>query len=214
MWTFTKVLLTVGLIASASATWRPIVGPSSSSSFNSKAPFGDSHTYYGNEFLSEYAALDHEHLLVPSVKHQHAPALLASSDSLSAFGSDVNNNSNSWIDWKEYLQAFLAPQDKCLPQKYALEYEGTLQFDQTLPSLDQFTLCNWMRFTNHTGDHTVFTYSRKYSISLVPPPKFKKVIPFTTLTCLFIWEQAGSQSLNLCSTKYYYLSLHPFTALK
>lgn len=81
MW---KVLLALGLVASASATWKPIVGPSSSS-FNKKIPFGDSHTYYGNEFLSEYANLGAEHLLLPS---QHATVLEAE-PLRSSFGSDV-----------------------------------------------------------------------------------------------------------------------------
>lgn len=91
MWSSTTstVLLAVGLIASASATWRPIVGPSSSS-FNKKVPFGDSHTYYGNEFLSEYAALGgNEHLLVPSTSNSH-PSSAVGAESLSAFGSDVS----------------------------------------------------------------------------------------------------------------------------
>lgn len=76
MWTL--FLLALSLIATASATWRPIVGPSSSS-FNKKVPFGDSHTYYGNEFLSEYAGLGEEHLLV------HHSTILGS-DSLSPLG--------------------------------------------------------------------------------------------------------------------------------
>lgn len=54
-----------------------------------------------------------------------------------------------------------ASKEHCRADKYALEYEGTLRFEQSLPKLDQFTLCNWMRFTNHTGDHTIFTYSCK-----------------------------------------------------
>ncbi|GAB0099547.1 uncharacterized protein DMENIID0001_154220 [Sergentomyia squamirostris] len=49
--------------------------------------------------------------------------------------------------------------DTCSVDKYALEYEGTLQYDKTLPKMEQFTLCAWMRFTNHSGDHTIFTYS-------------------------------------------------------
>lgn len=86
MWTFTtKVLFSVALIASsASATWRPIVGPSSSS-FNTKIPFGESHTYYGNEFLSEYAGLGNDHLLV----QQPAISVPASTGALSSYGSDV-----------------------------------------------------------------------------------------------------------------------------
>lgn len=99
MWKLaTKSLLVLGLFACATATWRPIVGPSSSS-FNNKIPFGDSHTYYGNEFLSEYASLGNEHLLVPSLSHQ--PSAVLGSESLSSFGNDVkpkpNPVSDHWV---------------------------------------------------------------------------------------------------------------------
>lgn len=49
----------------------------------------------------------------------------------------------------------------CTIDKYALDHEGTIQYDQTIPRLEQFTLCAWMRFINHSGDHSVFTYSGK-----------------------------------------------------
>lgn len=173
MWTFT--LLSICLFALVSATWRPIVGPSSSS-FNKKVPFGDSHTYYGNEFLSEYSGLGEDHLLVPNLSGPHESAILES-DSLGSLGKSpeiaviVNLNYCEMWHMRTFLIRFI--QDKCRPQKYALEYEGSLQIDQTLPSLDQFTLCNWMRFTNHSGDHTVLTYSRKFKIYvllLITPP--------------------------------------------
>lgn len=86
---FRTSLLTVTLLASASATWKPIVGPSSSvsyssSSLNKNIPYtGDTHTYYGNEFLSEYASLGEDHLIVPNLSG-HSPVL--GSDSVSAFG--------------------------------------------------------------------------------------------------------------------------------
>lgn len=49
--------------------------------------------------------------------------------------------------------------DQCSVEKYALENEGTIQYEAALPKLEQFTLCSWMRFTNHKGDHSIFTYS-------------------------------------------------------
>lgn len=52
--------------------------------------------------------------------------------------------------------------DQCSINKYAFEHEGTIQYEQSLPKLDQFTLCAWMRFTNHSGDHSIFTYASKY----------------------------------------------------
>lgn len=53
----------------------------------------------------------------------------------------------------------------CTLDKYALEHEGTIQYDQTIPKLEQFTLCAWMRFINHSGDHSIFTYSGKIRIT-------------------------------------------------
>lgn len=82
MWSISILIL--GLAVTVSATWRPIVGPSSSS-FNKKIPFGESHTYYGNEFLSEYAGLGDDHLLVPS----HSSAILGS-EHLATIGNTVS----------------------------------------------------------------------------------------------------------------------------
>lgn len=51
----------------------------------------------------------------------------------------------------------------CSVDKFAIEHEGTVQYDQSLPKLDQFTICNWMRFTNHSGDHVMFTYAGNFN---------------------------------------------------
>lgn len=71
--------------------------------------------------------------------------------------------------------------------KYALEYEGTLQYDKTLPKLDQFTLCAWMRFTNHSGDHTIFTYSGEFSKIILKISFMSASFPITKLYGLFYW---------------------------
>ncbi|XP_031635791.1 uncharacterized protein LOC116348800 [Contarinia nasturtii] len=62
------------------------------------------------------------------------------------------------------LNGFYAPtisqqSDQCSVDKYAFEDEGTIQYDVSIPKMEQFTLCAWMRFTNHDGDHSIFTYS-------------------------------------------------------
>lgn len=46
-------------------------------------------------------------------------------------------------------------------EKFAFEDEGTIQYQVVVPKLEQFTLCAWLRFTNHDGDHSMFTYSGK-----------------------------------------------------
>ncbi|XP_055591029.1 uncharacterized protein LOC129743098 [Uranotaenia lowii] len=48
---------------------------------------------------------------------------------------------------------------KCSADKFAFNNEGTVSYENSLPALQQFTLCAWMRFTNHTGDHTIVTYA-------------------------------------------------------
>ena len=54
---------------------------------------------------------------------------------------------------------FFPFKDSCAVDKFALEHEGTIKYDQHIQKLDQFTLCTWMRFTKHDGDHVLFTYS-------------------------------------------------------
>uniref|UniRef100_A0A182QR11 Uncharacterized protein n=1 Tax=Anopheles farauti TaxID=69004 RepID=A0A182QR11_9DIPT len=63
----------------------------------------------------------------------------------------------------DFLSAFSASgDDTCSFEKYAFDHDGTVKYSNKLPALSQFTLCMWMRFTNHTGDHTIITYSGKY----------------------------------------------------
>lgn len=52
-------------------------------------------------------------------------------------------------------------EDSCSVKKYAFDHEGTVTFRNKIPELEQFTICYWMRFTNHSGDHTLLTYSDK-----------------------------------------------------
>uniref|UniRef100_A0A182NLU9 Pentraxin (PTX) domain-containing protein n=1 Tax=Anopheles dirus TaxID=7168 RepID=A0A182NLU9_9DIPT len=60
----------------------------------------------------------------------------------------------------DFLNAFSATgDDTCSFEKYAFDHDGTVKYSNKLPALSQFTLCMWMRFTNHTGDHTIITYS-------------------------------------------------------
>ncbi|XP_040157508.1 uncharacterized protein LOC120897003 [Anopheles arabiensis] len=60
----------------------------------------------------------------------------------------------------DFLTAFSASgDDTCSFDKYAFDHDGTVKYSNKLPALNQFTLCMWMRFTNHTGDHTILTYS-------------------------------------------------------
>ncbi|XP_026845897.1 uncharacterized protein LOC6596768 [Drosophila persimilis] len=49
--------------------------------------------------------------------------------------------------------------DRCSVKKFAFNQDGEVEYrNPLLPELDQFTLCFWMRFTNHSGDHVLLTY--------------------------------------------------------
>lgn len=71
---------------------------------------------------------------------------------------DVRQNENNL---SKVIENNLYFQDTCSTDKYAFQHEGIIQYDHSMPKLEQFTLCTWMRFTNHSGDHSLFTYSGK-----------------------------------------------------
>ncbi|XP_023160005.2 uncharacterized protein LOC111592170 isoform X2 [Drosophila hydei] len=48
--------------------------------------------------------------------------------------------------------------DRCSVKKFAFNQDGAVEYNNELPELDQFTICFWMRFTNHSGDHVMLTY--------------------------------------------------------
>ncbi|ALC48179.1 b6 [Drosophila busckii] len=48
--------------------------------------------------------------------------------------------------------------DRCSVKKFAFNQDGIVDYNNKLPELEQFTTCLWMRFTNHSGDHVLFTY--------------------------------------------------------
>lgn len=55
-------------------------------------------------------------------------------------------------------------QNSCSAAKFAFNHEGTVNYNQQIPKLDQFSICLWMRFTKHDGDHVMFTYSGKFPL--------------------------------------------------
>ncbi|KAG5682510.1 hypothetical protein PVAND_011859 [Polypedilum vanderplanki] len=51
-------------------------------------------------------------------------------------------------------------EDTCAFNKFAIDHDSTINYDTSrFKKLEQFTLCLWMRFTKHDGDHVLFTYS-------------------------------------------------------
>ncbi|XP_058124192.1 uncharacterized protein LOC131287915 [Anopheles ziemanni] len=109
----------------------------------SAVPQGTVTTYHGNHFPSLGASSGvggGSKLLLPEgVGSSEERILTGSEDFLAAFHETGD--------------------DTCSFEKYAFDHDGTVKYGNKLPALSQFTLCAWMRFTNHTGDHTILTYS-------------------------------------------------------
>lgn len=57
-----------------------------------------------------------------------------------------------------FARSPLYASDNCSVKKFAFNQDGAVKYDNELPELDQFTICLWMRFTNHSGDHVMLTY--------------------------------------------------------
>ncbi|XP_053662493.1 uncharacterized protein LOC128711637 [Anopheles marshallii] len=98
-------------------------------------------TYHGNLYpsLGTSAVGSTPKLLLPDSSSSDERILTGSDDFLASFSSSGD--------------------DTCSFDKYAFDHDGTVKYGNKLPALSQFTLCMWMRFTNHTGDHTILTYS-------------------------------------------------------
>uniref|UniRef100_A0A2M3Z1E8 Putative concanavalin a-like lectin/glucanases superfamily protein n=1 Tax=Anopheles braziliensis TaxID=58242 RepID=A0A2M3Z1E8_9DIPT len=101
-------------------------------------------TYHGNLFpsLATSAVGSAPKLLLPESDSSDERRILTGSD---FFYSTLDDGAGS--------------HDACSFDKYAFDHDGMVKYANKLPALSQFTLCMWMRFTNHTGDHTIITYS-------------------------------------------------------
>ncbi|KAG4070161.1 hypothetical protein HA402_003851 [Bradysia odoriphaga] len=140
-------------------SWKPIVSPSSFSISQHHPALGQSHntisdgadtsaestiTYHGNSFLNHHAP---GHALIDSDEDTEARV--------------VHSGGAGYHYGPKFLSGLLPStvDQHCSVDKFAVEHEGTVQYEQSLPKMDQFTVCTWMRFTNHSGDHVLFTYS-------------------------------------------------------
>ncbi|XP_055694385.1 uncharacterized protein LOC129796456 isoform X2 [Lutzomyia longipalpis] len=121
--------------------WKPIVGPPAAFTLKQTLPAVATSvaSFNGDEYLDTQSQ--------------------AASNPYIDSEERILNGKFSYAANSIFNTGLTGPLDSCSVDKYALEHEGTLQYDKTLPKLDQFTLCAWMRFTNHSGDHTIFTYS-------------------------------------------------------
>ncbi|XP_037035379.1 uncharacterized protein LOC119073785 isoform X2 [Bradysia coprophila] len=154
-----KFTLSIIVLASGVLSWKPIVSPSSFSISQHHPALGQSHntlsdgadtsaestvTYHGNSFLNHHAP---GHALIGSDEDTEARV--------------VHSGGAGYHYGPKYLSGLLPStvEQHCSVDKFAVEHEGTVQYEQSLPKMDQFTICTWMRFTNHSGDHVLFTYS-------------------------------------------------------
>ncbi|XP_059622532.1 uncharacterized protein LOC132265775 [Phlebotomus argentipes] len=159
---------------SLAAAWKPIVGPPAAFTLKQTLPavatsvasLGDSQFLDSHSHQAAQPFADSEERILHGKFAYGANSIFGTGLAEPVFcvaeiyvACDPNYHSNFLpcpLPWSKHHHR---QHDSCSVDKYALEYDGTLQYDKTLPKLDQFTLCAWMRFTNHSGDHTVFTYS-------------------------------------------------------
>ncbi|XP_055846049.1 uncharacterized protein LOC129911989 [Episyrphus balteatus] len=142
------VLLLVSLAATIDC-WKPIVGHSTTYSLHQSHPgFGSqSHsinTLGGSDIPLEFTGPEAK--LAPIVPTE--PTGLED-----IFGYNYQE--------PRHVTSSVFGEDPCSVKKYAFDHEGTVTLRNKIPELEQFTVCYWMRFTNHSGDHTLLTYSDK-----------------------------------------------------
>nr|XP_019544567.2 uncharacterized protein LOC109415138 [Aedes albopictus] len=82
----------------------------------------------------------------------------SSDDDFPALGEDKFLDTGDLLN-SQYYTDIHDTDSKCSVDKFAFNHEGRVTYEHDLPALQQFTLCAWMRFTNHTGDHTIITYA-------------------------------------------------------
>ncbi|XP_016939020.2 uncharacterized protein b6 [Drosophila suzukii] len=180
---FVSVVL---LNAVASFAWKPIAGsPSGISSSGSSASYSLKQSHPGSASSShemstsfsqftpasekEAIDVDEDDLLLgraaivngvdagASVASQHASGL--------SFPDHVEDQYESYSIEDEtpkepltFTRTPLYGADRCSVKKFAFNQDGEVEYTNRMPELDQFTLCFWMRFTNHSGDHVLLTY--------------------------------------------------------
>ncbi|XP_065364425.1 uncharacterized protein b6 [Calliphora vicina] len=148
-----------------SHAWKPIVGQATanaaitgskaaSAAFTSSFSLQQSHPEYGSKtsYVSDSDTKEVQQPLADellAVKHSYKPAV-----EVLPVPSSIN-----FGDARFGYKPSGYEEDQCSLKKYAFNQDGVVNYDNKIPELSQFTICFWMRFTNHSGDHVILTYS-------------------------------------------------------
>ncbi|XP_055389207.1 uncharacterized protein LOC129618459 [Condylostylus longicornis] len=140
-------ILTFNYVISVSS-WKPIASPATYVIHQSHPSIGSvSHT-------SNSISTDDDTTGIAGSGGHHGSTLIGHDSDIDYHGFKNDGRILTGLGEPVYGE-----EDACSVDKYAFDHEGTVQYRNKLPKMDQYTICFWMRFTNHSGDHTLLTYS-------------------------------------------------------
>ncbi|XP_018799826.1 PREDICTED: uncharacterized protein LOC108975637 [Bactrocera latifrons] len=151
--------------------WKPIVGGSITTSFNLQQSHPGSATSAKTLTLGSSSAESSEYSTSPLLPQKSASKVLSGVSDAIAISAPLTALPGSHTGLKfetdefEYERDLFGGadfgEDNCAVKKFAFNHDGTVTYENDLPDLNQFTICFWSRYTNHSGDHVLLTYSVK-----------------------------------------------------
>ncbi|XP_054727265.1 uncharacterized protein LOC129236957 [Anastrepha obliqua] len=151
--------------------WKPIVGGSFTTSFNLQQSHPGSATSAKTLTLGGNSAESAEYSSSPLLPQESASKVITGISDAVAISAPLGTLPGAHSGLKfdtdefEYERDLFGGgdynQDQCAVKKYAFNHDGTVAYENELPELNQFTICFWSRYTNHSGDHVLLTYSVK-----------------------------------------------------
>ncbi|XP_017109665.2 uncharacterized protein b6 [Drosophila bipectinata] len=146
-----RVLLVLGVSSSLALAWKPISGSTAAYSLKQSHPGAASSSHeLSTSFTDPTGAGEDED-----------PQLLLSRARPISFEDQYESYSLEDATVPKdhgFTRTPLYGSNECSVKKFAFNQDGEVEYGNHLPELDQFTICFWMRFTNHTGDHVLLTY--------------------------------------------------------
>ncbi|XP_052857018.1 uncharacterized protein LOC128265196 [Drosophila gunungcola] len=161
------LLIAVLLNAAVSFAWKPISGSTAAYSLKQSHPGTASSSHEISASFSQFASEDKTTEVGDEVLPGRAAVLGGVDSSASvvhpiSFADHVEDQYESYsIEAEEpatFTRTPLYGSERCSVKKFAFNQDGEVEYGNQMPELDQFTICFWMRFTNHSGDHVLLTY--------------------------------------------------------
>ncbi|XP_067635400.1 uncharacterized protein b6 [Eurosta solidaginis] len=163
-------VLAAGLLCclSPSCGWKPIVGSGSfTTTYNLQQSHPGKATSAKTLTLGSGSAENIEYSGSPLLPRETASKVLSGVGDAVAISAPLGAHSGLKFesDEFEYERELFGGsdyrEDHCAVKKFAFNHDGTVVYENELPDLNQFTICFWSRYTNHSGDHVLLTYSVK-----------------------------------------------------